>query len=226
VNLQHRIVNGTTATAELEFKGGYPSGARTRDFAALKRALDLAVAFPLLCLLAPLIVAIAFWIRLDSPGPVFFFQRRLGYRGKQFRILKFRTMTVLEDGEAVTQVRQDDPRVTRAGRWLRRTSLDELPQLFNVIKGEMSLVGPRPHAVVHDMLFGSVIGNYERRQEVKPGITGWAQVNGFRGETPTVDSMRERVARDIWYVDHASFALDLKILLRTAAVVMHQTNAC
>ncbi len=224
MSVQDHIVNGAATTAALEFEGAYRPSARTRDFATLKRALDLAVALALLCLLAPVMAVIALWIRHDSAGPALFRQRRLGHFGKPFRILKFRTMTVLEDGEIITQVREGDARVTRAGRWLRRTSLDELPQLINVIKGEMSLVGPRPHAVAHDMFYASVIGNYGRRQDVKPGITGWAQVNGFRGETPTVESMRQRVDFDIWYADNATFAVDLKILWRTAHVVMQQTN--
>jgi putative colanic acid biosynthesis UDP-glucose lipid carrier transferase len=191
----------------------------------LKRGLDLAIALPLFALCAPLMLAIAALIKIDSAGPVLFRQKRLGRGGAAFDILKFRTMTVLEDGENVTQVKQDDRRVTRVGRWLRRTSLDELPQFLNVIAGEMSLVGPRPHAVAHDRLYGTLIENYQLRQLVKPGITGWAQVNGARGETPAVEDMRRRVILDIWYARNASFALDLRILARTPREVFSQRNA-
>jgi undecaprenyl-phosphate galactose phosphotransferase/putative colanic acid biosynthesis UDP-glucose lipid carrier transferase len=139
--------------------------------------------------------------------------------------MKFRTMTVLEDGDQVAQASRNDPRVTRVGRFLRKTSLDELPQIFNVLCGEMSLVGPRPHARAHDALYASLIENYEIRQHVKPGITGWAQVNGLRGETLDIEAMRERVEHDIWYAKNTSMALDLAILLRTALLVLRQTNA-
>ncbi len=191
----------------------------------LKRAFDLAIALPLFALLAPLMIAIAFLIRLDSEGPALFRQTRLGQGGKPFEIVKFRTMTVLEDGDNVTQVRKGDTRVTRFGRWLRRSSLDELPQFINVIAGDMSLVGPRPHAISHDRLYSALIDNYQLRQLVKPGITGWAQVNGLRGETPAVEDMRDRVTLDIWYARRASFTLDLKILLRTPFEVLRQRNA-
>lgn len=191
----------------------------------LKRAFDLAIALPLFVLLAPLMAAIAVLIRLDSRGPAAFRQMRLGQGGKPFEIVKFRTMTVLEDGDNVTQVRKGDTRVTRVGRWLRQSSLDELPQFINVIAGDMSLVGPRPHAIAHDRLYSTLIENYQLRQLVKPGITGWAQVNGLRGETPAIEDMRDRVTLDIWYARRASFALDLKILLRTPFEVLRQRNA-
>jgi len=191
----------------------------------LKRVCDLAIALPLFALLAPLMVAIAILIRIDSKGPAVFRQTRLGRGGKPFAIVKFRTMTVIEDGDNVTQVRKDDARVTRFGRWLRRSSLDELPQFINVIAGDMSLVGPRPHAIAHDRLYATLIENYQLRQLVKPGITGWAQVNGLRGETPAVEDMRDRVTLDIWYARRACLALDLKILLRTPFEVLRQRNA-
>jgi putative colanic acid biosynthesis UDP-glucose lipid carrier transferase len=191
----------------------------------LKRAFDLTIALPLSVLLAPLMVAIAILIRFDSEGPALFRQTRLGQGGKPFEIVKFRTMIVLEDGDNVTQVRKGDARVTRVGRWLRRSSLDELPQFINVIAGDMSLVGPRPHAIAHDRLYSTLIDNYQLRQLVKPGITGWAQVNGLRGETPAIEDMRDRVTLDIWYARRASFALDLKILLRTPFEVLRQRNA-
>jgi exopolysaccharide biosynthesis polyprenyl glycosylphosphotransferase len=191
----------------------------------LKRMLDLAIAIPALLLLLPLLAAIALWIALDSAGPVLFRQTRRGLGGRPFTIVKFRTMNVLENGASVVQATQDDPRVTRAGRSLRRASLDELPQLLNVIRGEMSLVGPRPHALAHDDYYVERIEDYALRQQVKPGITGWAQVHGLRGETPTLDAMRQRVLLDVWYARNADLALDLEILLRTPFEVLRQRNA-
>ncbi|MGH6871500.1 MAG: exopolysaccharide biosynthesis polyprenyl glycosylphosphotransferase [Rhizomicrobium sp.] len=191
----------------------------------LKRALDLAIALPLLVVLAPVLGAIALWIAGDSEGPVLFRQTRRGLGGKPFEILKFRTMTVLENGASVVQATQNDPRVTAAGCVLRKTSLDELPQLLNVIKGEMSLVGPRPHALAHDDDYARRIEGYTLRQAVKPGITGWAQINGSRGETPTLDSMKRRVRLDAWYASNASLALDLEILARTPLEVLRGRNA-
>jgi exopolysaccharide biosynthesis polyprenyl glycosylphosphotransferase len=190
-----------------------------------KRALDLAIALPALLFCAPLLAVLALIVRLDSGGPVLFRQTRLGRGGKPFAIFKFRTMTVLENGDTVVQARQNDGRVTRAGRWLRRSSLDELPQLLNVIAGDMSLVGPRPHARAHDLHYAERIANYTLRQDVKPGITGWAQVNGHRGETATLDAMRARVDCDIWYAKNARFTLDLQILLRTPLAVLGGRNA-
>lgn len=190
-----------------------------------KRALDLFVAVPALILLAPLMLTIAATIALDSRGPVFFRQTRTGQGGKLFDIYKFRTMHVCENGERIMQARANDPRVTRIGRFLRRTSLDELPQLINVITGEMSLIGPRPHALAHDKLYASLIDNYVLRQAVKPGISGWAQINGHRGETPTVESMHARVEHDLWYARNQSFALDIKILFRTAYTILRRADA-
>ncbi|MDE2162767.1 MAG: sugar transferase [Alphaproteobacteria bacterium] len=187
--------------------------------------MDLFIAVPALILVAPLLVLLALLVRLDSTGSVLFRQKRLGHRGRPFAILKLRTMTVLEDGAAVVQAQRDDARTTRIGRWLRALSLDELPQLLNVIKGEMSLVGPRPHALVHDLHYARLIANYQRRQDVKPGITGWAQINGLRGATPTVEVMSRRVDFDVWYANHASLALDLKILFRTPFEVFRRRNA-
>jgi lipopolysaccharide/colanic/teichoic acid biosynthesis glycosyltransferase len=178
-----------------------------------------------LVFLAPFLVAIALAIRFESAGPSLFRQQRLGLNGKPFRIFKFRTMHVLEDGENVRQAEPNDERVTRVGRFLRSSSFDELPQLINVLKGEMSLVGPRPHAIAHDKQFGALIPNYALRQRIKPGITGWAQVNGFRGATPAVHLMRRRIDLDVWYALNASFVLDLKILLRTPCELLRQRNA-
>jgi undecaprenyl-phosphate galactose phosphotransferase/putative colanic acid biosynthesis UDP-glucose lipid carrier transferase len=192
---------------------------------AIKRVIDIVIAATVLLILAPALLVIAAIVKLDSPGPVFFRQRRNGYRGREFRILKFRTMSVLEDGDSVMQARRDDQRVTRVGRLLRKTSFDELPQLLNILRGEMSLVGPRPHAVAHDELYAKLIENYELRQHVKPGVTGWAQVNGLRGETPTVDLMFRRIEFDLWYASNSSVALDLQILARTLFTVLRQVNA-
>jgi lipopolysaccharide/colanic/teichoic acid biosynthesis glycosyltransferase len=154
-------------------------------------------------------------IRLDSPGPVFFLQRRYGFNQQMFRIFKFRTMTTLDDGDVIRQARRNDRRVTRMGRWLRRWNIDELPQLINVMRGEMSLVGPRPHALSHDREFEQRVALYARRHNVKPGITGWAQVNGLRGEIDSDDKIRHRVEYDLYYIDNWSLLFDLKILLYT-----------
>jgi putative colanic acid biosynthesis UDP-glucose lipid carrier transferase len=191
-----------------------------------KRIVDILISVPLLIFIAPLLFAIALAIKIDSRGPVFFAQRRTGYLGEHFRILKFRTMSVLEDGETVTQACKDDQRVTRFGKWLRTTSLDELPQLWNVIVGQMSLVGPRPHALAHDAYYSDHVENYEIRQHVKPGITGWAQVNGLRGATESVVLMHERIQHDIWYARNASLSLDIRIIAKTAFVLLlGQENA-
>ena len=192
---------------------------------AAKRAIDVIFALVLLVVFAPVMLAIALAIKLDTPGAVFFRQQRLGLGGRPFAILKFRSMTVAEDGDDVVQARRNDPRITRVGAILRVWSLDELPQLINVLRGEMSLVGPRPHARAHDELYGALIGNYAERQRVKPGITGWAQVHGCRGETATLAAMRARVDYDVWYAAHAGIALDLEILLRTAVEVFRRRNA-
>ena len=193
--------------------------------AATKRAVDLAAGSVALLLLAPLFAAIALLIKWDSPGPVFFLQRRRGFNLEEFAIWKFRTMSTLDDGDVVQQAIAGDARVTRVGRILRKFSLDELPQLFNVIKGEMSLVGPRPHAVAHDRFFEKRIALYPRRLNVKPGITGWAQVNGFRGATDTDEAMGQRVAHDLYYIDNWSLTFDLHILLLTVISPKAQRNA-
>jgi Undecaprenyl-phosphate glucose phosphotransferase len=191
----------------------------------IKRGIDLLLSVILIVFLAPAFAAIAIGIKVTSHGPIFFSQGRLGYRGWSFKILKFRTMTTLEDGDSITQARKNDQRVTPLGRWLRKTSVDELPQLFNVLKGDMSLVGPRPHAVSHDKLYAELIEHYELRQHVKPGITGWAQVHGLRGETTTVDLMSRRIEFDLWYAKNASLFLDFQILGRTVFEVLRQRNA-
>jgi lipopolysaccharide/colanic/teichoic acid biosynthesis glycosyltransferase len=167
---------------------------------------------------------VAVLVKLDSPGPVLFVQTRAGFNTRPFRIFKFRTLHTLEDGSIVRQVSRNDSRLTRIGRILRRTSIDELPQLFNVLRGEMSLVGPRPHAAAHNFEYQQVIANYAYRHHVRPGLTGWAQVNGLRGET-TVEIMQRRVDLDLWYIDNWSLWLDLKIMVRTVATVMLQPTA-
>lgn len=182
---------------------------------ALKRGFDLVAASLILILTAPLLLIVAALIRLDSPGPVLFRQRRYGFNQQAFRIFKFRTMTATDDGGVIVQATRNDPRVTRIGRVLRRYNLDELPQLLNVMAGQMSLVGPRPHALAHDQAFERKIALYARRHNVRPGITGWAQVNGLRGETDTDDKMAKRIAFDHWYIDNWSFWLDIAILFRT-----------
>ena len=182
---------------------------------ASKRALDIAVALVALIGLSPLLIAAAIAIKLDSKGPVFFRQRRAGFNQREFRIWKFRSMTVADDGETIVQARKADPRVTRVGAWLRRTSIDELPQLLNVIAGDMSIVGPRPHALAHDREFEKRIAAYPRRLNVKPGITGWAQINGFRGETDTDEKLTGRISHDLYYVDNWSLGLVLYIILMT-----------
>jgi undecaprenyl-phosphate galactose phosphotransferase/putative colanic acid biosynthesis UDP-glucose lipid carrier transferase len=186
----------------------------------VKRVIDVLIAGIVLVILFPLLLMTALIIKLDSDGPVIFRQRRNGFNGSTFFMYKFRTMHVLEDGERIIQASRNDPRVTRVGGWLRQLSLDELPQLFNVLRGDMSLIGPRPHALAHHKHYQDLVANYAFRHHVKPGITGWAQVNGLRGETPTVDSMAERIKHDLWYIDHWSLWLDLKIFFRTVLIVL------
>jgi Undecaprenyl-phosphate glucose phosphotransferase len=190
-----------------------------------KRMLDVGGGTFALLVLSPVLIFAALAIKLETRGAVLFRQDRLGHKGKPFSILKFRTMTVAENGDVIRQASADDCRVTRVGRVLRRLSIDELPQLLNVIRGEMSLVGPRPHAVAHDRHYSQIIDNYELRQHVKPGITGWAQIHGLRGATTDPELMRQRVAHDIWYAKNASVMLDLHILLLTIVEVFRQRNA-
>jgi Undecaprenyl-phosphate glucose phosphotransferase len=190
-----------------------------------KRALDLLLASVALLLLTPMLVVTAVLIKLDSPGPVFFLQRRFGFNQKPFQIIKFRSMRGCEDGAVIRQAKKNDPRVTRIGRWLRRFNIDEVPQLFNVIKGDMSLIGPRPHALSHDHEYERRISTYARRHNVKPGITGWAQIHGLRGETDTDEKMRQRVEHDLYYIDNWSMWLDLQILVKTVISPASYRNA-
>lgn len=191
----------------------------------IKMAEDRILAGLLLLLVAPVMLAIALAIKLDSKGPVFFRQRRHGFNHHVFSVLKFRTMFVSEDGPAIRQAQQNDTRVTSVGRFLRRTSLDELPQLLNVMKGEMSLVGPRPHALAHNEYYSTLVGRYANRHKMKPGITGWAQINGFRGETDTPEKMRKRVECDLFYIENWSPWLDFKILALTPFLGLFHKNA-
>jgi putative colanic acid biosynthesis UDP-glucose lipid carrier transferase len=191
----------------------------------VKRASDIVIASLILLLLAPLMLAIAAAVKLSSDGPVIFRQRRYGLNGDDIVVYKFRSMAVCEDGAPVTQARKDDLRVTRLGAVLRRTSLDELPQFINVLEGSMSIVGPRPHAVAHNEQYRGLIKGYMLRHKVKPGITGWAQVNGLRGETETLDKMAARVEFDLDYLRSWSLSLDLWIILRTVKVVLGRDNA-
>ncbi|MGE0846285.1 MAG: undecaprenyl-phosphate glucose phosphotransferase [Flavobacteriaceae bacterium] len=190
-----------------------------------KRAFDLTAATAATIVLSPLMLAIAAAIRLESHGPALFRQARYGFNQEPFRIFKFRTMTTMEDAGHIRQATRDDERITRVGAFLRRTNLDELPQLFNVIAGDMSLVGPRPHAVSHNRYYEQRVASYARRHNVKPGITGWAQINGLRGETDTDEKMKARVVCDLYYLDNWSLALDLKILVRTVFSIRAYNNA-
>lgn len=197
----------------------------SRNDLALKRLFDLAVTLAALIVLSPLLLITSLAIKLDSPGPVMFRQRRRGFNGQEFSIYKFRTMNVLEDGPSIRQAQRDDERVTRLGRLLRASSIDELPQLFNVLRGQMSIVGPRPHAIAHDNEYSTSIDNYAFRHHVKPGITGWAQTHGFRGETPDLNLMKRRIQLDLWYINNWSFWLDFRIVARTAIELLRPRNA-
>lgn len=191
----------------------------------VKRCFDMVVSSLVLVLIFPLMLLIAIGVKLSSPGPVLFKQRRYGMDGREILIYKFRSMTVCEDGGNVTQATRGDKRVTPLGMFLRRTSLDELPQFINVLQGRMSVIGPRPHAVAHNEIYRKLISGYMIRHKVKPGISGWAQVNGFRGETASLDKMKSRVEYDLDYLRHWSLLFDLKILMRTVLLIFKDRNA-
>lgn len=191
----------------------------------LKTIEDYVLGLIALIMLSPIMLGVAVAIRLQGKGPILFAQQRHGFNNAVFKVYKFRTMTVAEDGDEITQAKPGDKRITPVGRILRRYSLDELPQLFNVIKGEMSLVGPRPHALAHNHQYARAIENYSGRHKVKPGITGWAQVNGFRGETSENEQMADRVKYDLAYVDNWSLWFDIKILVLTVKAVVFPENA-
>ena len=192
---------------------------------AVKRVFDVAVAAGVLVMLSPLLALTALLIWLESGRPLFFRQRRYGFNQQEFRIIKFRTMTTLDDGDVVRQATRNDRRVTRVGRALRKWNIDELPQLINVLKGDMSLVGPRPHALSHNLAYEQTIASYARRHNVKPGITGWAQINGFRGATDTDEKMEKRVEYDLYYIDNWSLGFDFLIVLLTAFSPAAHRNA-
>lgn len=204
------------AVCETPFSG--PNG-------LLKRASDLVFSLLILTLISPLLLLIAIAVKLDSPGPAIFKQRRYGLNGEEIYVYKFRSMTVCDDGDIVVQAQKNDKRITSLGAFLRRTSLDELPQFVNVLQGRMSIVGPRPHAVAHNELYRKLIRGYMVRHKVKPGITGWAQVNGFRGETETVEKMQRRIDCDLEYLRNWSLRLDIFIIFKTILVVLKDEHA-
>ena len=200
------------------------SGPLTEFQQVVKRSFDIVISLGSLIALAPVFLLIGVAIKIDSPGPMLFRQRRAGFSGRTFTIYKFRSMTTLDDGAVVKQAGLNDKRSTPVGRWLRKTSLDEFPQLLNVLKGDMSLVGPRPHALSHDNEYDKLIFTYALRQHMKPGITGWAQVNGCRGETAELSMMEARVNYDIWYIGHWSLWLDITAILLTVVQIVRPKN--
>ncbi len=191
----------------------------------VKRLSDIVLATLILILISPVLLMVALGVKLSSPGPVIFRQRRNGLDGEEIVVYKFRSMRAQDNGNVVKQATKDDPRITRFGAFIRRTSLDELPQFINVLQGRMSIVGPRPHAVAHNEEYRKLIKAYMVRHKVKPGITGWAQVNGMRGETDTIDKMKARVEYDLEYLRNWSLALDLQIILRTVRLVVFDRHA-
>jgi exopolysaccharide biosynthesis polyprenyl glycosylphosphotransferase len=220
--MRHSRIGSCGKLQVLELLWG-PSSLRDR---LLKRSFDIVVAGALLAFLWPLFLVVAILIKLETPGPVFFRQMRHGYNNDPISVLKFRSMTTFDDSrDQFRQAIRNDPRVTRVGRFLRRTNIDELPQLINVLRGEMSMVGPRPHAVTHNDMFADQIRRMFRRHNVKPGITGWAQVNGLRGETDTFEKMQKRIEHDLYYIDNWSFFFDLKIMIMTVVLKRAYTNA-
>jgi putative colanic acid biosynthesis UDP-glucose lipid carrier transferase len=204
------------SVCETPFRG--PAG-------VLKRASDVVLASLILILVSPLMLAVAIAVKLSSPGPVIFRQRRYGLDGEEIIVYKFRSMTVTEDGNSIQQARKNDARVTRLGAFLRKTSMDELPQFINVLQGRMSVVGPRPHAVAHNEQYRGLIKSYMVRHKVKPGVTGWAQVNGFRGETDSLEKMEGRIRCDLDYLRNWSLRLDLYIIWKTVRLVFQDSAA-
>jgi putative colanic acid biosysnthesis UDP-glucose lipid carrier transferase len=190
-----------------------------------KRIMDVVLAAAILVLISPILLIIAAAVKLTSPGPVIFKQRRYGLDGKEILVYKFRSMTVTEDGHAIQQAQRNDSRVTPLGAFLRKNSLDELPQFFNVLQGRMSIVGPRPHAIAHNETYRKLIKGYMVRHKVKPGITGWAQVNGFRGETETIEKMQSRINFDLEYLRSWSLSLDLWIIIKTLLMIRGDKQA-
>jgi putative colanic acid biosynthesis UDP-glucose lipid carrier transferase len=216
--------------SRVEYIGGMPAIAvcETPYFginAMLKRVSDVVLASVALLVLSPLLLCIALGVKLTSNGPIIFKQRRYGLDGREIAIYKFRSMMVCEDSDTIKQATRDDSRITPLGRLLRRSSMDELPQLVNVLQGAMSVVGPRPHAVAHNEKYRKIIKGYMIRHKVKPGITGWAQINGLRGETKTVNKMEKRIKYDLDYLRRWSIFLDLKIIWKTIFVIFNDSNA-
>ncbi|MFY8088508.1 MAG: undecaprenyl-phosphate glucose phosphotransferase, partial [Rubrivivax sp.] len=191
----------------------------------VKRLEDIVLSAIILLIIAPVLLVLAIGVKMSSPGPVIFRQRRNGLDGEEITVYKFRSMRAMDNGPVVKQATKDDPRITRFGAFIRRTSLDELPQFINVLQGRMSIVGPRPHAVAHNELYRKLIKAYMVRHKVKPGITGWAQVNGHRGETDTVEKMQARVEYDLEYLRNWSLWFDLQIIARTVKLVFFDRNA-
>ena len=191
----------------------------------VKRIEDIVLSAIILVIISPLLLAVAIGVKLSSPGPVIFRQKRNGLDGEEIIVYKFRSMRAMDDGPVVKQATKDDQRITPFGAFIRRTSLDELPQFMNVLQGRMSIVGPRPHAVAHNELYRKLIKAYMVRHKVKPGITGWAQVNGHRGETDTVEKMQARVEYDLEYLRNWSLGFDLQIVARTIKLVFFDRNA-
>ena len=191
----------------------------------IKALSDFILSSLILCLISPILILLGLAVKLSSPGPILFKQRRYGLDGYEIVVYKFRSMTVTEDGENVTQATINDKRVTRLGKFIRKTSLDELPQFINVLQGRMSIVGPRPHATSHNEIYRKLIKGYMVRHKVKPGITGWAQINGFRGETGSVDSMKLRIDYDLEYLKKWSLTFDMKIILKTVLLIFKDSKA-
>ena len=186
----------------------------------LKRGCDIILSVVILILMAPLMVLLGLGVKISSPGPMVFTQRRIGLHGEVIKVYKFRSMRTTDDGNLIAQATRRDPRTTAFGRFLRRSSLDELPQFINVLQGRMSIVGPRPHALAHDAYYRCLIATYSRRHQVRPGITGWAQVSGWRGETDTLEKMQARVEHDLEYLKIWTIWLDLRIMLKTVKVML------
>ena len=186
----------------------------------LKRGCDVLLSVVILILMAPLMVVLGLVVKISSPGPMVFKQRRIGLHDDVITIYKFRSMRTTDDGDVIPQATRHDPRTTAFGTFLRRTSLDELPQFINVLQGRMSIVGPRPHALAHDAYYRCLIGSYSQRHKVRPGITGWAQVSGCRGETDTLEKMQARVDHDLEYLKNWTTWLDLWIMLKTVKVIL------
>jgi putative colanic acid biosynthesis UDP-glucose lipid carrier transferase len=221
-NLINHSITEIAGLSVLNLSVGPMEGANRVIKAVEDRILSLLI----LVLISPLLLLIWVTVRVTSPGPALFKQRRYGWDGKEITVYKFRTMVMHEEtGELVTQATRHDPRVTRVGRFLRRTSLDELPQFYNVLQGRMSIVGPRPHAISHNELYKELIQDYMQRHKVKPGITGWAQVNGWRGETDTLEKMKKRVEYDMYYIQNWSLWFDLKIIILTIVRGFSDKNA-